>query len=43
LRRDVADTCICLRRNDYNDAPEAFLTLLMNSKTLDIQKTNPRT
>jgi hypothetical protein len=28
--------------NDYNEAPEAFLTLLMNSKTLDIQKPNPR-
>jgi hypothetical protein len=29
-------------KNDYNEAPEAFLTLLMNSKTLDIQKPNPR-
>jgi hypothetical protein len=28
-------------RNDYNEAPEAFLILLMNSKTLDIQKPNP--
>jgi hypothetical protein len=28
--------------NDYNEAPEAFLTLLMNSKTLSIQKPNPR-
>jgi hypothetical protein len=28
--------------NDYNEAPEAFLTLLMNSKTPDIQKPNPR-
>jgi hypothetical protein len=28
--------------NDYNEAPEAFLTLLMNEKTLDIQKPNPR-
>jgi hypothetical protein len=23
-------------QNDYNEAPEAFLKLLMNSKTLDI-------
>jgi hypothetical protein len=29
-------------KNDYNEALEAFLTLLMNSKTLDIQKPNPR-
>jgi hypothetical protein len=29
-------------QNDYNEAPEAFLTLLMNEKTLDIQKPNPR-
>jgi hypothetical protein len=29
-------------KNDCNEAPEAFLTLLMNSKTLDIQKPNPR-
>jgi hypothetical protein len=28
--------------NDYNEAPEEFLTLLMDSKTLDIQKPNPR-
>jgi hypothetical protein len=28
--------------NDYNEAPDAFLTLLMNEKTLDIQKPNPR-
>ena len=28
--------------NDYNEALEAFLILLMNSKTLDIQKPNPR-
>ena len=27
---------------DYNEAPEAFLTLLMNAKTLNIQKPNPR-
>jgi hypothetical protein len=30
------------KQNDYNEAPEAFLTLLMYSKTLDIQKPNPR-
>ena len=30
------------KKNDYNEAPLAFLTLLMNSKTLDIQKPNPR-
>jgi hypothetical protein len=29
-------------KNGYNEAPEAFLTLLINSKTLDIQKPNPR-
>jgi ribosome biogenesis GTPase A len=29
-------------KNDYNEAPEEFLTLLMNSKTLYIQKPNPR-
>jgi hypothetical protein len=29
-------------KNYYNEALEAFLTLLMNSKTLDIQKPNPR-
>ena len=28
--------------NDYNEAPEEFLILLMNVKTLDIQKPNPR-
>jgi len=28
--------------NHYNEAPKAFLTLLMNSKTIDIQKPNPR-
>jgi ribosome biogenesis GTPase A len=27
---------------DYNEAPEAFLILFMNSKTLYIQKPNPR-
>jgi hypothetical protein len=30
------------KKNDYNEAPEAFLILLMNAKTLDIQKLNPR-
>ena len=30
------------KKNDYNEAPEAVLTLLMNAKTLDIQKPNPR-
>jgi hypothetical protein len=29
------------KQNDCNEAPEAFLTLLVNSKTLDIQKPNP--
>jgi hypothetical protein len=29
-------------KNDYNEVPEAFLILLMNGKTLDIQKSNPR-
>ena len=29
-------------KNDYNEYLEAFLTLLMNTKTLDIQKPNPR-
>ena len=29
-------------KNDYNEALEAFLTLLMNAKTLDIEKPNPR-
>jgi hypothetical protein len=29
-------------KNDYNEAPEAFFKLLMNVKTLDIQKPNPR-
>jgi hypothetical protein len=27
-------------KNDYSDAPEAFLIVLMNSKTLNIQKPN---
>jgi hypothetical protein len=29
-------------KNDYNEAPETFFILLMNAKTLDIQKPNPR-
>jgi hypothetical protein len=29
-------------KNDYSEAPEAFLTLLINAKTLDIQKPDPR-
>ena len=29
-------------KNDYNEALEAFLTICMNVKTLDIQKPNPR-
>ena len=29
-------------KKDYNEALEAFLTLLMNPKTLDIQKPNPK-
>jgi hypothetical protein len=29
-------------QNDYNEASEEFLILLMNAKTLDIQKPNPR-
>jgi hypothetical protein len=29
-------------KNHYNEALEAFLILLMNSKTLNIQKPNPR-
>ena len=28
--------------NVYNEAPNSFLTLLMNSKTIAIQKPNPR-
>jgi hypothetical protein len=28
--------------NDYNEALEVLLILLMNAKTLDIQKPNPR-
>jgi hypothetical protein len=30
------------KKNDYNEAPKAFLILLMNAKTMDIQKPNPR-
>jgi hypothetical protein len=30
------------KKNYYNEASEAFLTLLMNSKTIEIQKPNPR-
>ena len=30
------------KQDDYKEALEAFLILLMNSKTLDIQKPNPR-
>ena len=30
------------KKNDYNDAPKALLTLLTNAKTIDIQKPNPR-
>jgi hypothetical protein len=33
---------ICLSRMDYNEALEALFILLMNAKTLDIQKPNPR-
>jgi hypothetical protein len=29
-------------QNDYNEAPEAFLILFMNVKTIDIKKPNPR-
>ena len=42
LRRYVVVTCIHLSRMNYNEALEAFLILLMNYKTLDIQKPNPR-
>jgi hypothetical protein len=31
-----------MSRMDYNEAPYALFILLMNSKTLDIQKPNPR-
>jgi hypothetical protein len=30
------------KNNYYNEALEEFLILLMNAKTLDIQKPNPR-
>jgi hypothetical protein len=29
-------------KNDYNEALEEFFILLMNAKTLDIKKPNPR-
>jgi hypothetical protein len=29
-------------KNDYNEALEALLTLLVNEKSLDIQNPNPR-
>jgi hypothetical protein len=29
-------------KNHYNEAPKAFLTFLMNPKTIDIQKPSPR-
>jgi hypothetical protein len=29
-------------KTDYNEPPEDFLTLLMDSKTIDIQKPNTR-
>jgi hypothetical protein len=32
VERDVVATCIRLSRMDYNEAPEAFLILLMNAK-----------
>jgi hypothetical protein len=38
----VAATSIRLRIMDYDEDPVAFLILLMNSKTLDIKKPNPR-
>jgi hypothetical protein len=38
----VAVTLIRLSRMDYNEAPEALFILIMNAKTLDIQKPNPR-
>jgi hypothetical protein len=37
----VAATRIRLSIMDYNEAPDAFLILFMNAKTLDIQKPNP--
>jgi hypothetical protein len=42
MRRDVASTRIRLSIMDYNEALEALFILLTNSKTLDIQKPNPR-
>jgi hypothetical protein len=29
-------------KNDYIGAPKSFLILLMNAKTIDIEKPNPR-
>jgi hypothetical protein len=42
MRRDVACYAHPFDQNDYNEAPKEFLTLLMNAKTLDIQKPEPR-
>jgi hypothetical protein len=28
--------------SDYNEAPKEFFILIMNAKTLDIQKPNPK-
>jgi hypothetical protein len=42
MRRDVAAMQTRQRKMNYNEALEAFLILLMNAKTLDIQKPNPR-
>jgi hypothetical protein len=38
----VAATCIRLSIMEYNEAPEALFILLMNAKTIDIKKPNPR-
>jgi hypothetical protein len=38
----VAATHIRMSRMDYNEALEAFLILLINAKTLDKKKPNPR-
>jgi hypothetical protein len=38
----VATTCIHLSIINYNEALEALFILLMNAKTIDIQKPNPR-
>jgi hypothetical protein len=29
-------------KNDYNEAPKEFLTLIVNAKTLELQNPNPR-